>query len=358
MTEKNPIELQGAACPVPLHHHEQIVMGHGSGGKMSHDLIRRLFLPRFENPALMAGDDGAVVQPIPGSRLVISTDSHVVSPLFFPGGDIGRLAVCGTVNDVAVMGARPLYLTAGFILEEGLDIQILERILVSMQSAAAEAGIQIVAGDTKVVQRGKADGLYITTCGVGLIYPGAQIGGARAREGDVVILSGPIGDHGMAVLGARGELGFEADISSDVAPLNHLIAAILDDEKMRSAVHVLRDPTRGGVATTLNEIARQSHQCILLDEAAVPVRPAVISVCEMLGFDPLYVANEGKLIAIVEKEKAGLILEKMRASTYGEQAVILGEVKASPQDRVLMRTAIGSTRVIDMLAGEMLPRIC
>jgi hydrogenase expression/formation protein HypE len=325
---------------------------------MSHELIRKVFLPPFANPALSAGDDGAVVEANAGSLLVISTDAHVVTPLFFPGGDIGRLAVCGTVNDVAVMGARPLYLTAGFILEEGLEIKVLEQVVASMQRAAEEAGVQIVAGDTKVVQRGKADGLYITTSGVGYVYSGARIGGAQARARDVVILSGPIGDHGMAVLGARGELGFEADIRSDVAPLNHMIDDILKDEAVRSAVHVLRDPTRGGLATSLNEIARQSHICILIEEKMIPVRPAVSGVCELLGFDPLYVANEGKLIVIVDPGSAGLVLEVMRAAKYGEEAVVIGEVKDAPKDRVLMRTAIGSTRVVDMLAGEMLPRIC
>jgi hydrogenase expression/formation protein HypE len=348
------IDITGAVCPVPLTHKEQIVMGHGSGGKMAADLIAKTFLPAFDNPALRAGDDAGVVS-VQAGKLAISTDSHVVAPLFFPGGDIGRLAVCGTVNDVAMMGAMPLYLTAGFILEEGLPLATLERVVASMKDAAAEAGVQIVSGDTKVVQRGKADGLYITTTGVGVVRPGVEIGGAQAKAGDVVILSGSMGDHGIAVLAARGELGFETDVQSDAAPLNHLIAAMMDASPN---IHVLRDPTRGGVATTLNEIAHQSGKCILLNEASLPVRPAVAAVCEMLGFDPLYVANEGKLLAIVAPEDAEKVLDAMHRTKYGEEAVIIGEVQAAPQNRVLMKTAIGSTRVVDVLMGEMLPRIC
>ncbi len=309
-SREESVTIEGAVCPLPLSHDEQVVMGHGSGGKMTHDLIARMFLPPFDNPALRAGDDAGVVG-VGATRLAISTDSHVVSPLFFPGGDIGRLAVCGTVNDVAVMGAEPRYLTAGFILEEGLKLEALERVIASMRAAAEEAGVEIVAGDTKVVQKGKADGLYINTTGVGLLRQDVQIGGACARPGDAVILSGPIGDHGIAVLSARGELGFEAQVKSDTAPLNHLIGAML---RSGGRVHVLRDPTRGGVATTLNEIARQSGVCIVLRENEIPVRPAVAAACEMLGFDPLYVANEGKLLAIVAQEDAARVIDAMRAS--------------------------------------------
>ena len=355
----NELNVEGLVCPVPLRHQEQIVMGHGSGGKMAADLITKTFLPAFDNAALRAGDDAGVVSLPEGTdgpaRLAISTDSHVVLPLFFPGGDIGRLAVCGTVNDVAMMGATPLYLTAGFILEEGLPLSTLQKVAMSMKEAAAEAGIQIVSGDTKVVQRGKADGLYINTSGVGVVRPGIELGGALARPGDVVLVSGPIGDHGIAVLGARGELGFETDIQSDTAPLNHLIAAILDASPN---IHVLRDPTRGGVATTLNEIAHQSASCITLDETTIPVRPAVASVCEMLGFDPLYIANEGKLLVVVARQDADKVLAVMRRTRYGEEAVMIGEVGEAPKGRVLMKTAIGSTRVVDVLMGEMLPRIC
>lgn len=352
---ENTINIEGAVCAPPLTHNEQIVMGHGAGGRMSHQLIQKAFMSAFDNTALRAGDDAARLESTLHSNLAVSTDSHVVFPLFFPGGDIGRLAVCGTVNDVAMLGANPLYLTAGFILEEGLAMETLQRVVASMKAAADEAGVQIVAGDTKVVQKGKADGLYITTAGVGVIRPGLTIGGAEAKEGDVIILSGSIGDHGIAVLDARGELGFQATVQSDVAPLNHLIEAMLN---VSTQVHVLRDPTRGGLATTLNEIATQSNVGILLNEEKIPVRPEVSAACEMLGFDPLYIANEGKLVAIVGRQDVEAVLESMRATRYGENAVIIGEVTPAPRGRVLLKTALGSTRIVDMLAGEMLPRIC
>jgi len=323
---------------------------------MTHELVSRLFLPPFDNPILRAGDDSGVIEIANGLRLAISTDAHVVSPLIFPGGDIGRLAVCGTVNDVAMMGATPLFLTASFILEEGLDVTLLQKVVASMQAAASEAGVHIIAGDTKVVQKGNADGLFITTSGIGIIPPGVEISGANARPGDAIILSGPIGDHGIAVLAARGELGFEADVQSDVAPLNHLVETLLNVSP--SSIHVLRDPTRGGLATTLNEIALQSQAGILIHERDIPVRPAVSAACEMLGFDPLYVANEGKLVAIVDHSNAGDALLAMRNSHYGKEAAIIGEVQETPPGRVLMKTTIGSTRVVDMLSGEMLPRIC
>jgi hydrogenase expression/formation protein HypE len=355
--------MQGPVCPLPISHWEQILMGHGSGGKMSHDLINEMFLPAFSNPSLNAGDDAGVVQIkfqdakgdfIAGS-LSISTDSHVVWPLFYSGGDIGRLAVCGTVNDVAMMGAKPLFMTAGFILEEGLDVSILARVVASMQAAAAEAGISIVSGDTKVVQKGKADGLYINTSGIGVIPPGIVINGSNAQPGDAVILSGPIGDHGIAVLEARQELGFESKIESDTAPLNHLVEAMLAASPQ---IHVLRDPTRGGLATSLNEIARQSEVGILLFEENIPVKPAVASACEMLGFDPMYIANEGKLVAIVDAQAAEKILLAMRNTKHGQDAVLIGEVQEEPKNRVLMRTTLGSTRVVDIPTGEILPRIC
>ena len=349
------VNIEGAVCAPPLPHGEQIVMGHGAGGRMSHRLIQEAFLPAFQNPALNVGDDAALVQPELRQRLSISTDSHVVSPLFFPGGDIGKLAVCGTVNDVAMLGAKPLYLTAGFILEEGLQMDTLQRVIESMKQAAEEAGVQIVAGDTKVVQKGKADGLYITTAGVGVIRNGVAVSGVNAKAGDAVILSGTIGDHGIAVLGARGELGFESSIQSDVAPLNHLIEAMLDESPN---IHVLRDPTRGGLATTLNEIATQSNAGIILKEEAIPVHPEVEAASEMLGFDPLYIANEGKLVCFIPREDAEKVLDAMKKTRYGDGAVIIGEVADEPKGRVLMKTAIGSTRVVDMLAGEMLPRIC
>jgi hydrogenase expression/formation protein HypE len=355
MMSETIVNIEGAVCTPPLPHGEQIVMGHGAGGRMSHQLIQKAFMPAFDNPALRAGDDAARLESNLHANLAISTDAHVVFPLFFPGGDIGRLAVCGTVNDVAMLGAKPLYLTAGFILEEGLPMETLQRVVASMKSAADEAGVQIVAGDTKVVQKGKADGLYITTAGVGVIRSGVTIGGAQAKVGDVVILSGSIGEHGIAVLGARNELGFQSSLQSDVAPLNHLIDAMLDAS---NNVHVLRDPTRGGLATTLNEIATQSNVGILLDEEAIPVHPEVSAACEMLGFDPLYVANEGKLVTMVAREDAESVLKAMHATHYGEGAVIIGEVTAIRRGRVLLKTALGSTRIVDMLAGEMLPRIC
>jgi hydrogenase expression/formation protein HypE len=358
MTNKNetqPVYIESAMCPVPIRDRGYIILGHGSGGKMSGDLIANLFLPPFDNPALRAGDDAGVVEANNCTQLAVSTDSHVVWPLFFPGGDIGHLAVCGTVNDVAVMGATPQFLTVGFILEEGLEIGLLEKVVESMKAAAAEAGVQIVAGDTKVVERGKADGLYINTAGVGVMLPGTQIGGAMAQPGDMVILSGTIGDHGIAVLEARGELGFETNIQSDTPPLNHMIAAMLD---VSDRIHVMRDPTRGGVASALNEIARQSQVGIVLNEQAIPVKTAVRAACEMLGFDPLYIANEGKILTILHPDDAEQVLNVMRQNQYGADAAIIGEIKADPKGRVLMKTAIGSTRIVDLLMGEMLPRIC
>lgn len=353
--KKARVSIQGPVCPLPLTHQDQVVLGHGSGGKMTQDLITRIFYPPFENPILLRGDDSAVILLPEQGRLAISTDSHIVTPLFFAGGDIGRLAVCGTVNDLAMVGAQPLALTAGFILEEGLLLSTLERVVGSMKAAAEEAGISIVAGDTKVAERGNADGLFITTTGIGLIPEGRDVSGANARPSDVVLLSGPIGDHGIAVLAARGELAFETELESDIAPLNHLVEAMF---AVSAEIHVLRDPTRGGLATTLNEIARQSGVAILLEERAIPVRPEVQAACELLGFDPLYVANEGKLVAIVSAEASEVILDAMRQSPYGISACRIGEVKEGPEGRVLMRTAIGATRVVDILAGEMLPRIC
>ena len=352
---KQPVTMEGAVCPVPIDHREVVVIGHGSGGRMTQALISRIFYPAFENAPLLRGDDSAVVEtPGPG-RLAVTTDSHIVSPLFFPGGDIGRLAVCGTVNDLAMVGARPQWLTAGFILEEGLSLETLQRVAESMKAAAEEAGVSIIAGDTKVAERGKADGLFINTSGVGIIPSGREVGGARARPGDVVLVSGTLGDHGIAVLAARGQLQFEADVISDIAPLNGLVEAMFE---AFPGLGVLRDPTRGGLATALNEIARQSEVGIHLDEPAIPIGQAVTAACELLGLDPLYVANEGKLVAMVPPEQAGAVLEAMRAHPLGKQACRIGEVIGEPRGRVLMRTSIGGTRIVDVLAGEMLPRIC
>jgi len=357
MTEKAFPSIQGAVCAVPLRHHDTIVMGHGSGGRMTQELIQQVFQPHLSDPELLAGNDFAAISAnaAGGTRLAISTDSHIVYPLVFPGGDIGRLSVCGTVNDVAMSGAIPIGLTAGFILEEGLSTALLESIVVSMAEAAKEAGVQIVAGDTKVVEKGKADGLFINTTGFGWIPRDTIINGANAKPGDVVLVSGTVGDHGIAVLAARGELGLETEIRSDVAPLNHLIREIVSSAPH---THVLRDPTRGGLATTLNEIACQSRVCITIREDLIPIQPAVSAACEMLGFDPFYVANEGKVIVILPPDEADAALKAMQANPYGHNAAIIGTVSESPQSRLLLKTRIGGTRILDILAGEMLPRIC
>jgi hydrogenase expression/formation protein HypE len=297
-------------------------------------------------------DDSAVLT-VGGERIALTTDSHVVSPLFFPGGDIGRLAVCGTVNDLSMVGAQPIALTCGFVIEEGLDFETLQRVVQSMRQAAAEAGVFIAAGDTQVGQKGGADKLFINTSGIGRVPPGVNVSGANARVGDVIIVSGTLGDHGIAVLSAREGLGFETDLVSDVAPLNHLVDAML----AAGEIHVLRDPTRGGLATTLNEIATQSGVTIELREEALPVRPQVRGACEMLGFDPLFVANEGKLVAIVAEADADRILSVMKNARYGESAAVIGRVTGTVP-KVQVKTAIGGTRLIDMLPGEMLPRIC
>ena len=359
MAQNNNISIEGSTCPLPLQHNDIIVMGHGSGGRMTQELIQQFFIPHFANEFLLQGNDAAKVT-LPGianlkGHLSLSTDSHIVNPLFFPGGDIGRLAVCGTVNDVSMLGAIPLYLTAGFILEEGFPTETLERVLVSMQQAAHEAGVQIVSGDTKVVEKGKADGLFINTAGLGWIPSGRLIGGANAQPGDIVLLSGNIGDHGVAVLSARGELGLQTEVRSDIAPLNSMIQAVL---VVAPHVHVLRDPTRGGLATTLNEIAVQSQVSVWLEEKNIPIQPAVRAVSEMLGLDPLYIANEGKVIVILPSQEADAALAVMRASPYGLNATRIGEVKDSPVGRLLLKTSFGSTRILDVLTGEMLPRIC
>jgi hydrogenase expression/formation protein HypE len=347
--------MQGAVCPVPLPHAETVMLGHGSGGRMTQRLIESVFYPPFENPALMRGDDAAVVEPPQGGRLAVSTDSHIVSPLFFPGGDIGRLAVCGTVNDLAMMGAQPLWLTAAFILEEGLPVETLMKVAASMKAAAEEAGVAIIAGDTKVAERGKADGLFINTSGVGWVPEGRELHADNVKPGDAVLLSGTLGDHGIAVLAERGDLAFETAVESDIAPLNQLVEAMF---KASQALHALRDPTRGGLATALNEIARMSRVGIELEEASIPVHPSVGAACEMLGFDPLYVANEGKLVAFVPESDSEVVLQAMREAPHGADACRIGTVIENPTGRVLMKTAVGGTRVVDVLAGEMLPRIC
>lgn len=347
----------------------QITLAHGSGGKAMHELVEGLFLEYLGNPILDLLEDQAVFEvpesngkdPLGNTRLAFTTDSYVVDPIFFPGGDIGKLAVHGTVNDLAMSGARPLYLSAGFILEEGFAIDDLKRILVSMRDAAAEAGVQIVTGDTKVVQRGSADRVFINTSGIGIIESPVRLSASRASVGDKVIVSGSIGDHGTTIMIARGELELETDIESDTAPLNRLVAEMMEETSRIAnveAIHCLRDPTRGGVATTLNEIAFSSEVHIRIFEDTVPVRDEVHGACEILGLDPLYVANEGKLIAVVAGDVAEPILARMKENPLGRHACIIGEVIAEPEGIVSMVTGFGGTRIVDMLAGEQLPRIC
>ncbi len=333
-----------------------IRMAHGAGGKMMNDLIRDVFATPLDNPYLRQMADSAVTQyPVSDIRLAISTDSFTVRPLFFPGGDIGSLAVHGTVNDVAMSGARPLWLTAGFILEEGLELDVLERVVRSMAEAAHAAGVQVVAGDTKVVERGHGDGVYVNTAGVGVVMEGVEIGPDRARSGDAVLLSGALGDHGIAVLSKREGLEFETELLSDSAALNGLVEALLTTVPR---THCLRDPTRGGLAAALNELAGASGVGIEIEETALPVRPAVAAACEMLGFDPLTVANEGKLIAFVPPEEAEEALAALRDHPLGREAARIGVVTEEHAGMVLARTPIGGRRVVDMPLGELLPRIC
>ena len=333
----------------------QIDMAHGSGGRAMAQLIEELFAKYLGNEYLAQGDDGALL-PHPGEgKLVMATDSHVVSPLFFPGGDIGCLSVHGTINDVAVMGAEPLYLSAGFILEEGFKLADLARIVQSMAAAAKAAGVPIVTGDTKVVERGKGDGVFITTTGVGIVRPGNELSGRNAQPGDVILVSGTLGDHGMAIMAERESLGFESAIVSDTAALHGLIAAM---RASGAAIHVLRDPTRGGLATTLNEIAKQSGVGMMLQEKNLPVKPEVEAACEFLGLDPLYVANEGKLVAICAAEGAETLLAVMRAHPLGAAAAMIGTVHEDAHHFVQMTTGFGGRRIVDWLSGEQLPRIC
>ena len=345
--------FDGYTCPVPIRPTDTVILGHGSGGTLSRDLLNRLFLPELGKTAPRALDDSAVVT-MDGQRYALTTDSHVVSPLFFPGGDIGRLAICGTVNDLAMIGATPVALTCGFVLEEGLPFELLQQVVISMKTAAQEAGVYIAAGDTKVVQKGSADQLFVNTSGIGKIPDGVNISGTNAREGEVVIVSGTIGDHGIAVLSAREGLGFETTLESDVAPLNHLVRAMIG----AGEIHVLRDPTRGGLATSLVEISEQSNVTMEINEQNLPFKPAVKAACEMLGFDPLYVANEGKLVAFVREDDADKVLEVMKKAKYGENASVIGKVLGTGKSQVRLKTAIGGTRLMDMLPGEMLPRIC
>jgi hydrogenase expression/formation protein HypE len=353
-----PATAPFGSCPLPIFDHKRIVLGHGSGGKLTADLIEKIFLPAFRNPTLDKMDDQAVLR-IGDLRLAFTTDSFVVTPIFFPGGDIGRLAIHGTVNDLAMSGARPLVLSAAFILEEGLAVDDLSRVVESMRAAAAEAGVQLVTGDTKVVNRGKGDQIFITTTGIGIIENDVNISADQARPGDKIILSGTIGDHGMTIMSQREGLEFEGAIESDCASLNELVVAMLSTStERRDFIHTMRDPTRGGVATTLNEIARHANVGIIIEQRSIPVRESVKGACEVLGLDPLYVANEGKLLAFVVPEMAEAVLDRMRQHPLGCDAAIIGEVVDTHPGMVLMKTEIGGTRVLDVMFGEQLPRIC
>jgi hydrogenase expression/formation protein HypE len=347
--------LIGAQCPIPLSDYPTVTLAHGGGGRLTQMLIERMFVPAFKNPTLELLHDGAILT-VEGGRLAFSTDSFVVSPLFFPGGDIGSLAVHGTVNDLAMCGAQPLALSSGFILEEGLPMQDLWLIVQSMQAAAQKVGVSIVTGDTKVVDRGKGDGIFINTTGIGAIPAAIHVSPLRAQPGDVVLINGEIASHGIAIMSVREGLEFETALESDSAPLNDIVARVLD--VAGDKVHVLRDPTRGGLASTLNEIAAQAGVCIRLDERAIPIGDAVSGACEILGLDPLYVANEGKFLAIVAREAAGAVLAAMKAHPLGKQSAIIGEIIEEPRRKVLLRSRIGGLRVVDMISGEQLPRIC
>jgi len=332
---------------------DRILMAHGSGGKQAHELVEKGFVQALSNPILDRLDDSAVFEV--RGRVAFTTDSYVINPIFFPGGDIGRLAVCGTVNDICMSGAQPLYLSLALIIEEGLPYEDLIRVVDSVQISAAEAGVQVVTGDTKVVNRGGADKLFVNTAGIGIVPEGVDISGSKAQPGDRVIVSGTIGDHGITVLSRREGLRFSTELRSDCAPLNRLVAEMVEAS---SQIHCLRDPTRGGLATTLNEIAAQSKVGIRIEEDMVPVREEVLGACEMLGLDPLYVANEGKLVAVVAPEDAEAVLDIMRRSAYGRDTAIIGEVRQERPGRVVMKTRLGASRIVDMLVGDPLPRIC
>ncbi len=356
MSEKSkPASDFALSCPLPLSEYPTVQLAHGGGGRLSQQLVEKIFLGAYGNPVLEQLHDGAILQT-GGGRLAFSTDSFVVRPLFFPGGNIGSLAVHGTVNDIAMCGAKPLAISAGFILEEGFAMDQLWRIAESMREAAAEAGVEVVTGDTKVVDRGKGDGVYINTTGIGWIPDGIDISPTRAQVGDQVLVSGELANHGIAIMSVREGLEFETAIETDSAALNGMVEAIL--AAGGSGVHVLRDPTRGGVASALNEIAGQANIGVLLEESRLPVDEQVRGACEILGFDPLYVANEGKCLAIVAPEVADAVLDAMRGDPLGRRAALIGTVVAEHAGRVYLRSLIGGTRIVDMLSGEQLPRIC
>lgn len=366
MSDQSPASSFNLTCPIPISDYPAITLAHGGGGRLSQMLVERMFVPAFRNAALEMLHDGAVLdlgltsanlQPATGNpRLAFTTDTFVVTPRFFPGGDIGSLAVHGTVNDLAMCGAQPLALSAGFILEEGLPMDELWRVVRSLAAAAQAAGVPVATGDTKVVDRGKGDGVYINTSGVGVIPPGVNISPRRARPGDAILINGPIAEHGIAIMSVREGLAFETELKSDSAALNGLVAEIL--AAAGDAVHVLRDPTRGGVSSALNEIAASAGVGIRLDETRIPLGDAVRGACEILGLDPLYVANEGKCVAIVAREAAEAVLAAMRGHPLGGEAAVIGEVVADHPRRVILRSRIGGQRIVDMLSGEQLPRIC
>jgi hydrogenase expression/formation protein HypE len=342
------------SCPMPLSATDRVLLGHGSGGKLTADLIARCFLPAFRNEHLERMDDAAVLD-VGGTRIAFTTDAYVVTPLFFPGGDLGALAVNGTVNDLAMAGARPVYLSAAFIIEEGFPLAELDRVVASARDAARNSGVSIVTGDTKVVDRGKADGCFVVTTGLGMVEHDLTLSSDRARPGDVVVLSGPIAEHGAAIMAARADLELETPVASDTAPLHRLVAAMLSTG---AELRCLRDPTRGGVATALNEIARRSGVGILLRERAIPMREPVRGLLELLGLDPLYVANEGRLLAIVAPDDAGRVVTQMRREPDGREACVIGEVVNDDNRLVVLETGIGGSRIVDMLSGDQLPRIC
>lgn len=354
VSANEPKDLTAFSCPVPLPARERILLGHGSGGKLSADLLQQVFLPALGNPVLNRLDDQAIVS-LNGVRLAVTTDSFVVKPLFFRGGNIGSLAVHGTINDLAMGGAEPLWLSAAFILEEGLPLETLKRVVDSMHEAAANAGVQIITGDTKVVEKGSADGLFINTTGIGRVRDGVSLSASNARSGDTILVSGFVGDHGIAILAEREGLQFETQVTSDSAPLHELVGQLL---AATPEIRCLRDPTRGGLSSTLNEIAASSSVGMELEETAIPVREEVRGACEMLGLDALYVANEGKLVAVVAPAAAQSALQALRNHPLGKDAAIIGRVTTEHPRMVVLRTPLGTTRIVDMLAGDQLPRIC
>ncbi len=354
MTNGNIDLSEGLSCPIPISDYKNVLLAHGSGGKLTHQLIQKMFFSQFKNELLEPLHDGAIFS-VNGVRLAFSTDSYVVSPIFFPGGDIGELAVNGTVNDLAMCGANPMFISAGFIIEEGLPMDDLWQIVTSMQRAANRAHVMLVTGDTKVVDRGKADKIFINTSGIGVVHDGVDINPKNIRVGDKIILSGQIAVHGIAIMSVREGLEFETELESDTAPLNELVNTMLEESK---SIRVLRDPTRGGVASVLNELAESANVGFFIHEEKIPVRDEVKGACEILGLDPLYVANEGNLIAVVSSEESDKVLYAMRSHPLGKDAVIIGEAVADHPKTVLMKSRIGGTRVVDMLSGEQLPRIC